>query len=284
MIPRVNEPSGAPSGPLGEALGRVVSAEEVLAKDTVVAYWPALDAYLLDGETSAWTAAQWAEHLEDPLLEHPFAAGPAGDRMAVVHLDVRLHPDDRRPNGAEWSEIAHRFARAAGFENPGDTAGCRWIAVQAQPGRLDVIANLIRLDGSWQDLPANLLERLAAEARRIERDLRLIAPASAVGGECPVGSVPDASTQLAGVLAQLTDERSGPLAAVRGLVEHTAHRAALQPGAGPDVGHRLELIAHRLHRIQQDLDATASRLTARPGRVPAVPVVPAARATGGHSP
>ncbi|MGW1601264.1 relaxase/mobilization nuclease [Streptomyces eurythermus] len=284
MIARLYEPCGTPSGPLGEALGRVVSAEEVLPNDTVVAYWPALNAYLLEEETSAWTAAQWAEHLEDPLLEHPFAAGPAGDRMAVVHLEVRLHPDDRRPNGAEWSEIAHRFARAAGVENPGDTAGCRWIAIQAQPRRLDVIANLIRLDGAWQDLPANLLERLAAEARHIEQDLRLIAPASAVGRECPVGSVPDASTQLAGVLAQLTDEQSGPLAAVRALVEHTAHRAALQSSAGPDIGHRLELIAHRLHRIQQDLDATATRLTARPGRVPAVPVVPAARAAGGHSP
>ncbi|MFF4714437.1 relaxase/mobilization nuclease [Streptomyces eurythermus] len=284
MIARLYEPCGTPHGPLGEALGRVVSAEEVLAKDTVVAYWPALNAYLLDGETSAWTAAQWAEHLEDPLLEHPFAASPAGDRMAVVHLEVRLHPDDRRPNGAEWSEIAHRFARAGGFENPGDTAGCRWIAVHAQPGRLDVIANLIRLDGTWQDLPTGLLGRLAAEARRIEQDLRLIAPASAVGREYPVASIPDTSTQLAGVLAQVADERSGPLAAVRGLVEHTAHRAALQPGAGPDIGHRLELIAHRLHRIQQDLDATASRLTARPGRGPAVPVVPAARAAGGHSP
>ncbi|GHH29492.1 relaxase/mobilization nuclease [Streptomyces rubradiris] len=284
MISRLNEPSGTPHGPLGEALGRVVSAEEVLTKDTVVAYWPALDAYLLDGETSAWTAAQWAEHLEDPLLEHPFAAGPAGDRRAVVHLSVRLHPDDRRPNGAEWSEIAHRFARAAGFENPGDTAGCRWIAIQAQPGRLDVIANLIRLDGAWQNLPTGLLKRLAAEARRIEQDLRLIAPAAVPGRRCLTGSVPDASSQLAGVLAQLTDERSGPLAAVRGLIERTAHRAALQPGTGPDIGHRLELIAHRLHRIQQDLDATATRLTARPGRVPAAPVVPAARASGGHSP
>ncbi|MFF8997481.1 hypothetical protein ACF1GW_10275 [Streptomyces achromogenes] len=77
MIAHLNEPSGAPYGPLADALGRVVSTVEVPAKDTVVAYWPGLDAYTLGDETSAWTAAQWAEHLEDPLLEHPFAADPA---------------------------------------------------------------------------------------------------------------------------------------------------------------------------------------------------------------
>ncbi|BCM71254.1 hypothetical protein EASAB2608_06588 [Streptomyces sp. EAS-AB2608] len=104
-------------------------------------------------------------------------------------------------------------------------------------------------------------------------------------------TVPTASAQLATVLAQLADERSGPLATVRGLIEHTAHRAALQPGTGPDTehrapgtGHRLELIAHRLHGIQQDLDATAARLSARPGRAPSAPVLPLTRAAGGHSP
>jgi hypothetical protein len=284
VIAHLNEPSAAPHGPLGEALGRAVSTVEVLTKDTVVAYWPTLDAYAGDGETATWTAAQWAEHLEDPLLEHPFAAGPAGDRMAVVHLEVRLHPDDRRPRGAEWAEVAYRLARAAGFENPGDTAGCRWIAVQAQPGRLDLIANLIRLDGTWQHLPTSAPERLAAEARRVEQDLHLTAPSPAPRRQRPTASVPDASTQLAGVLTQLVDERSGPLAAVRALVEHTAHRVALQPGSGPDTGHRLELIARRLHAIQQDLDATATRMTARPDRAPAVPAVPAARAAGGRSP
>ncbi|WP_208885195.1 hypothetical protein [Streptomyces sp. PBH53] len=50
MIPRLNEPSAAPHRPLGEALGHAVSAQEVLPKNTVVAYWPALDTYTLDDE------------------------------------------------------------------------------------------------------------------------------------------------------------------------------------------------------------------------------------------
>ncbi|MFF8997480.1 hypothetical protein ACF1GW_10270 [Streptomyces achromogenes] len=168
------------------------------------------------------------------------------------------------------------------MENPGDRSGCRWIAVQAQPGRLDLIANLIRLDGAWQHLPAGLPGRLAEEARRIEQDLHLTASAS--GRRRPTVSVPDASAQLAGVLAQLADERCGPLTAVRGLIEHTAHRAALQPGTGSDIGHRLELIARRLHAVQQDLDATATRMTARPGQAPAAPLVPAAGASTRTSP
>ncbi|MFD9967737.1 hypothetical protein ACFWYA_06065 [Streptomyces sp. NPDC059011] len=73
------------------------------------------------------------------------------------------------------------------------------------------------------------------------------------------------------VLSQLADERSGSLATVRGLVEHAPHRIALQPGAaGPDTAHSLEMIARRLHSIQQDLNATATRLTVPP-RVTAAP-------------
>ncbi|WP_435532594.1 hypothetical protein [Streptomyces violaceusniger] len=87
--------------------------------------------------------------------------------------------------------------------------------------------------------------------------------------------------QLARVLTQLADEQDGPLATVRGLVEHTAHRIARQPGvAGTDTAHRLELIARRLHAIQQDLDTTAGHLL-QP-QVAAVP--PAARHTAHRSP
>ncbi|MGW5442777.1 hypothetical protein [Streptomyces asiaticus] len=92
---------------------------------------------------------------------------------------------------------------------------------------------------------------------------------------------PTASAQLACVLTQLADGQAGPLAAVRGLVEHTAHRIARQPGAvGTDTAHRLELVARRLHAIQQELDSTAAHLV-QP-RVAAVPR--AARHTAHRSP
>lgn len=174
MIPRLHERTHRPHDPLEEALGRPVSPNEGLTEHTIVAHWPGLDYFTLDDEQRIWTSVQWAEHLEDPYLEHPFADSPDDDRRAILHLDIRLHPDDRELTGPEWAEVAQRLARAAGIEIPGKEHGCRWIAVQAQPGRLDLIANLIHLDGAWHAPPADKLRRLAQEARRIEQDLHLI--------------------------------------------------------------------------------------------------------------
>ncbi|MFD7320583.1 relaxase/mobilization nuclease [Streptomyces sp. NPDC059875] len=285
MIPRVNERAHVPHDPLSEALGHSVPIESGLPEHAVVAYWPGLDSYTLDDEQATWTATQWAEHLEDPLLEHPFAASPQDDRRAIFHLDARLHPDDRDLSGAEWAEAAHRLARASGIETPGDKNGCHWIAVQGKPGRLDLIANLIRLDGTWQKQPADLLRRLQVEARRIEQDLRLIPVPVTADHRDIVRAVPTASTQLATVLAQLADEQSGPLATVRWLVEHTAHRIARQPGAaGPDLAQRLELIARRLHGIQEDLGTTATALVTAPRPRAAAPARPAVQAPARRSP
>lgn len=272
MIARVNEHTSTPDGPLSEALGRPLSAQEGLTEYTVVAHWPGLDLYTLDDEQAIWTTVQWAEHLEDPLLEHPFATSSQIDRRAIFHLDIRLHPDDRELSGPEWAEAAHRLARAAGIEVPGDENGCRWIAVQGQPGRLDLIANLIRVDGTWQQQP-RLLPRLMDASRHIEQDLRLASVPVAHDHQSDALALPTASAQLATVLNQIADERYGALAAVRGLVEHTAHRLARHPGGtDPDIPHRLELIAHRLYGIQQALDTTAGRLTAPRRPRPPVPL------------
>ncbi|MFJ4572061.1 relaxase/mobilization nuclease [Streptomyces sp. NPDC088846] len=279
MIPRLHQRAHTPHGPLAEALGRPVSPDEGLTEYTVVAYWPGLDYYTLDDEQKIWTSAQWAEHLEDPYMEHPFAASPDGDRHAIFHLGIRLHPDDRELTGPEWAEAAHRLARAAGIEVPGDERGCRWIAVQAQPGRLDLIANLIHLDGSWHTQPADALRRVSDEARRIEHDLRLT-PVQTAQPRAGARPVPTASAQLATVLSQLADEQAGPLTTVRELVEHTAHQIARQPGtADAAMMLRLELVVRRLHSVRQDLDTTAAQLRAAvPPRVAAAP--PAAQ----HSP
>ncbi|MGW4160367.1 relaxase/mobilization nuclease [Streptomyces sp. NPDC004788] len=258
MIPRLHERTPTPYGPLSKALGRPVSPHESLPEHTVVAHWPGLDGYTSGDEQKTWTTIQWAAHLEDPYLEHLFSVSPDDDRRAILHLDVRLHPDDRDLTGPEWTEVAHRLARAAGIEIPGKGHGCRWIAVHAQPRRLDLIANLIHLDGAWHAPPANVLRRLAAEARRIEQDLLLIPVPAAASARADSRLAQTASAQLASVLAQLADEQAGALAVVRKLVEHVAYLIASPPGS--DTAHRLELIARRLHTIQQDLDATADHL------------------------
>ncbi|MDI3418595.1 relaxase/mobilization nuclease [Streptomyces luteolus] len=261
MIPRLHERTHTPHHPLEEALGRPLSPNEGLTEHTIVAHWPGLDYFTLDDEQETWTSVQWAEHLEEALLEHPFAVGPDDGPRAILHLDVRLHPDDRDLSGPEWTEVAHRLARAAGIEIPGTEHGCRWIAVQAQPRRLDLIANLLHLDGTWHALPADRLQCLTHEARRIEQDLNLIPVRSDLPTRPAVRAALTASAQLAAILTQLADEQDGPLAAVRELVESTSYRIARQPGAAStDAAHRLELIARRLHAIQQDLDTTATGL------------------------
>ncbi|MFC7908264.1 hypothetical protein [Streptomyces nigra] len=282
MIIRIHERGIDPNEGVADALGRPVSTREGLTDHTVLAHWPGLDHYTLDDEQRIWTSADWAEHLDDPIWQHPFAASPQGDHRAIWHVSVRLHPDDRDLTGPEWAEIAHRIARTVGIQRPGDDHGCRWIAVQAQPGRLNLLANLIRSDGTWTTQPYQLHGALAAESRRIEAELGLIAPRTGPDPQqavqqarftarpaLQVGAV-GAAAQLAGLLRQLADERTGPLSTVRGLVEHAAHRLDHLPAAyGPDSAHQLELIARRLHGIQQDLDSLAAALPAVPAPAPA---------------
>lgn len=294
MIIRVNPRDLSPTEPLAEALGRPVSGQEGLTDHTVVAHWPGLDYYTPFDEQQIWTSVEWAEHLDDPTWEHPFIASPDGDRRTIWHADVRLAPDDRDLTGPEWSEIAHRIARTAGIQRPGDDQGCRWIAVQAQPGRLDLLANLIRPDGTWTAQPHRLLALLATESRRIETELDLISPLT--GGPdpdsaarfarraTPLADVADATTQLAELLGQLADENTGPLSTVRGLVEHAAHRLGRLPHAqAQGSGHQLELIARRLHGIQQDLDATVAALPTAPA-APSRPTPPPYRAAAAPAP
>ncbi|MFB7270785.1 relaxase/mobilization nuclease [Streptomyces sp. NPDC056244] len=287
MIPYVHSEGIDSAEALAEALGRPVSDQEELTGHTLVAYWPGLDHYTLDDEQETWTSAQWAEHLDDPNWENPFAASPQDGREAIFHAGVRLAPGDRTLTGPEWSEVAHRLARAAGIAVPGDEEGCRWIAVQARPGRLDLLANLIRLDGTWQRRNPQLHQRLAGEARRIEADLQLQAPAPDIPRAPGLTATGPEAVSLAGqidqLLSHLTDERAGPLATVRGLVEYAARRlTGLPQPYGPETGLRLDEAARRLSGIQQDLDHIASTLRDLARSSPATPPAPAAQPAPAH--
>ncbi|MFE5298118.1 relaxase/mobilization nuclease [Streptomyces sp. NPDC056632] len=272
------------AGPvLSEALGRSLSVKERFTGATLVAWWPGLEAYA-GPEPSYWTTPEWAEHLDEPLLGRPGAENAEEDRRAIFRIDVRLAPGDRELTRPEWSEIAYRFARAAGIAVPGDEQDCRWIAVQAQPGRLDLIANLVRHDGSWRPLPSGLLGRLAGEARRLEGDLGLISPQRPA-----TPGVTGAVERAAMLLTQVGDETSGPLAGARDVVEHLAQRLVGHPQAHVrEAAHRLEWTARRLRDLQQDLTTTATALSRPPAASPpalalSVPTRPAAARTGART-
>ncbi|MFF3372101.1 hypothetical protein ACFYXF_03985 [Streptomyces sp. NPDC002680] len=299
MIVRVAPLGDTASDALAEALGRPVCVEEKLTGHTVIAHWPGQVDYVAsdrpDG-TNIWTSDEWAERLDDLCWKWPATTDRHGSRDAIWHATVRLHPDDRAPTGPEWSEIAHRLARTAHLAVPGDGQGCRWFAIQAQPGRLDLLASLIREDGTWQKQPHILLRQLSDEARHIESDLRLLpvptaecrslrSPAADSPSSPPV--VPNASVQFSTLLAQLSNEADGPLAAVRAVVEYTAQCLAMQsdfPGANR-ARHQLDWIARRLYGVQQDLDTAAADLAAAPHRaIPTTaPAVPQPSATPARS-
>ncbi|MFE6457782.1 relaxase/mobilization nuclease [Streptomyces cinereoruber] len=271
MIIHVYQRGSDAAAALATTLGRPASRTEGLTTEpggAVVAYWDKLDHYTDEGRT--WTTLEWAEHIADPLLEHPFAAGPGGDRRAVLRLAVQLHPLDRELSPAEWSEISHRIARTAGLAPPGDEQACRWIAVRGTPGRMDLIANLIRADGEWASVPHRLAHVLEDEARSIEADLLLQthhpwARRQGAGTVLPAPAaqprVPAPTSPLAEILNQLAADQTGPLGTVRQLVEQLGRQAAALPGHQvAAAGRDLFWAARRLHGVQEHLGEIAARL------------------------
>ncbi|MEV0259021.1 hypothetical protein AB0H82_32750 [Streptomyces sp. NPDC050732] len=288
MIPYIHETEFFPSIPLSAALDRPIAEQNVLG-DLVVASAP-LDPTVAEGSPQEWTFAEWEEYLIAPQSLAPYAAGPNANAPEIFHLVVRLHPADRELRRSEWAEIAQRLSRVAGLAPAGDEQACRWVALQARPSRLNVIANLVRGDGVWARQPYPLVRALVEECRRIEADLGLV-PAQPQGGRPltarlpaerialpkPVAgqSPPAVAAQLATVMCQLADETNGPIASVRGLVEQAAYRLESLPHAyGPEAGHRLEWIARRLYGIQQDLKATAANLPGANQRAAPAPRMP----------
>ncbi|MEU6312313.1 relaxase/mobilization nuclease [Streptomyces sp. NPDC047014] len=256
---------------LTEALGRETSMDDDLSNEpggTVVAHYGRLYDYA-DAERFR-TSGAWAGHIAEPALKHRFVSAPDGDRRDILHISARLHSLDRDLSYAEWSEIAHRIVRVTGIAPPGDDEACRWIAVQGQPGRLDVIATLIKNDGTWSTHPRRLRQALVTEAKSIETDLLLHSdrpqgasqqgPAPAREHSVPPRT-PAATSPLAGILRQLAAEQSGPMAAVRRVVEEVGRQAAALPGNQVEAAASdLFWAARRLYVLQEHLGDIASRL------------------------
>lgn len=220
----------------------------------LVAVWPVLAAHTAPDDFHRWSAAQWADFLDDPLLEHPFAASPAGDRRALFHLQLALGPDERVLNTGEWTYAAHTVLASLGLCGPDGDGPHRWIALGASPRHLHLIANLISEDGTWAPLPEPLVLHLRHQVRLLVDTLNRPPARSASRDEDPtVASLPTPHGHE-GLLGEITDGAAGLLAQVRRRIEQAAIHAADSPdlrGAGAD--RRLEWIARRLHGIQEDL-------------------------------
>ncbi|MER5782640.1 relaxase/mobilization nuclease [Streptomyces mobaraensis] len=279
MIARVTRSSRSFTHALDEAIGHARAVEEDLTDETVLAHSPVFTA--IGAEGRSWSSTALAEYLAAPARRSGY--GPHEERPFVFHLVVRPHPGERRLTRAEWAQVARRLAHAAGLAPPGDGQGCRWIALQDRPGRLHLLASLVREDGTRVRLPQNLPTRLVSECRRITSDLQLhtagSTPAPPMTSETVVAGVVEAE-----LLRRLAEESGGPLAAVRRQVEQAAYRVAgLPDGQGGDAGRRLEWVARRLYALQEDLNETAVGLDSSgaqllpsvspaPVRAPGVPV------------
>ncbi|WP_225847283.1 relaxase/mobilization nuclease [Streptomyces sp. HPF1205] len=221
---------------------------------TLVAAWPALAAHTSPGDFLSWRAAQWADFLNAPLLDHPFTASPGGDRRALFRLLLALGPDDRVLNTAGWTYAAHTVLASLGLARPDGDGPHRWIAVRAHPRHLHLIANLISEDGTWAQLPEPLLPHLQSQVRLLAQTLNQPPASSAGRPESPAMASAPTPNSLADLLDEITDEAAGPLAQVRRQIEKAAISSADAADlhrAGTD--RRLEWIARRLYDIQEDL-------------------------------
>lgn len=232
--------------------------------DTLVALWPQLTARTSRDDVRGWTSTQWAEFLDAPLLEHPFATSHDGDRRALFHLELALGPDDRILNEGEWTYAAHTLLASLGLCGPDGDGTHRWIALLQDPRHLHLIANLIGEDGTWAPLPAPLILHMRDQVRLI-----LDALNRPPGTRPRYRKAPSAASTrgLADLLDPLTDEPRGLLAHAR----HQIEKAASSAAGSPDLRHagfheQLEWIARRLYGIQDDLSNLTLALARHQGR------------------
>lgn len=268
MIAHLHRRHRTASAALGTVLERPVSFTRELGS-RIVASWEPLDLHPLQlAERQQWSESQWAEH-----LSQAWYRSEAGDAACFLHLSVRLHPEDRPLTPAQWSEITHRLARTAGLAPPADGSPCRWIAVQHQHRRLDLLASLVREDGTLTRTPRRLAEELARQARIIESEFGLVParpPASRQEQVIadPLVTAESTPAQIAEQLRELTDEVNGSLTQARRLAEQAAHRLAMRPELyARRTAHQLEWAARRLYGLLHDLDGAAQNLANPPAQL-----------------
>ncbi|MEV5843699.1 mobilization protein [Streptomyces sp. NPDC051985] len=121
------------------------------------------------GRDATATLKQLQQLLDQPVENIDPSQRP---KKHVWHLSVRNGGEDRILSDDEWADVARRMVAAAGIDDPGAGAGCRWAAVRHADDHIHIVATLVREDGYRPDLDHDAA-RVQAQARVLEAELGL---------------------------------------------------------------------------------------------------------------
>ncbi|WP_410607535.1 relaxase/mobilization nuclease domain-containing protein [Amycolatopsis sp. lyj-109] len=116
-------------------------------------------------------APSWLKHYRYDREKEVVARRPG----YVWHCPVRLHGEDPILRDKHWEYVAERLMKATGIQQ----AGCRWIAVRHADDHIHLMATLVSETTGKRFYPKNDWPKLRTECQRLERELGLVATASA---------------------------------------------------------------------------------------------------------
>ncbi|KPI02849.1 hypothetical protein OK074_4999 [Actinobacteria bacterium OK074] len=147
--------------------------ERRIPGEELVDYWYSIDGLLPRADRGPDTARDWCHMLDLPVRQHQLEHGVLENPSPLWHCSLRLHPEDRPLTAGERWEVNRRMLRAAGISPPGDDHASRWLALAPRPGRLEILASLVREDGKPARLHHQHFRAVMRECRRLEEDLGL---------------------------------------------------------------------------------------------------------------
>ncbi|MFE9597185.1 hypothetical protein [Streptomyces hokutonensis] len=141
-------------------------------------------------------------HLAQALDAPVERLGPRAPQRPVWFCGVHSDPSLPDLADAQWAGVARRMVAATGLAPPGDSDGCRWIALRNQDRHVVIVATLVREDGGIHN-PYRDAFRLQLECHRVAAELDHLA-----SGPPPTPQVKEYSVPIA-----ITAEPSGSVSA-----------------------------------------------------------------------
>ncbi|MFF2819382.1 hypothetical protein ACFVT9_28145 [Kitasatospora cineracea] len=107
--------------------------------------------------------------LDEPLALRRPRTGRTPSKRLTWHCSIRSSPPAALTEG-DWYDLALDVLDATGIDPTGDSAACRWAALQTAEDRIDIVATVVRQDGRWARLHNDeVFARFACEKYSRER-------------------------------------------------------------------------------------------------------------------